>query len=252
MWIGLRTLPQTNPLARVNTEGSKRFRSPLQKIASTYRSEAIDRLEIIEPYMLTPWDPRLQANINTDKVSTSAIATRTNGLCIATSASIRNGVVGMGGVIRDTGWSMYNGECMPFSITLGPRIEQNLYIANLTAISEGLLRLVPPPRDRTIKILTSDQGALQAISKPKHQSGQATIKRIYKEVQTLRRLRNHIRLEWMPARQESDLGQIAKATAYEATEKNRAPNSSSVVAKSTMISIQKQSQARRTLHTKAG
>jgi hypothetical protein len=54
MWIGLRTLPQTNPLARVNTEGSKRFRSPLQKIASTYRSEAIDRLKIIEPYVLTP------------------------------------------------------------------------------------------------------------------------------------------------------------------------------------------------------
>jgi hypothetical protein len=45
----------------------------------------------------------------------------------------------------------------------------------------------------------------------------------------------------MPARQESDLGQIAKAAIYEATEKNRVPNSSSIVAKSTMISIQKQS-----------
>jgi hypothetical protein len=66
---------------------------------------------------------------------------------------------------------MYNGECIPFLITLGPRIEQNLYIANLTAILEGLLRLVPLPRDRTIKVLISDQGALQAISKLKHQSG---------------------------------------------------------------------------------
>jgi hypothetical protein len=55
---------------------------------------------------------------------------------------------------------MYNGECIPFLITLGPRIEQNLYIANLTVILEGLLRLVPLPRDRTINILLSDRGAL--------------------------------------------------------------------------------------------
>jgi hypothetical protein len=252
MWISLRTLPQTNPLTRVNTEGSKRFRSPLQKIASTYGNAVINRLEIIEPYVLAPWEPRLQATINTDEISTIAIATRTNGLCIATSASTRNEVVGSGGVIRDTGWSVYNGECMPFSITLGPRTEQNPYIANLTAISEGLLRLVPPPRDRTINILSSDQGALQAISNPKHQSGQAIIKRIYREVHTLKRLRNCIRLEWIPTNQESDLGRIAKAAARKATEENRVPNSSEAVAKSTMTSIQRQSQGRRTLNTKAG
>jgi hypothetical protein len=58
MWIGLRTLPQTNPLTRVNTKESKRFRSPLQKIASTYGNTLINRLETIEPYVLTPWEPR--------------------------------------------------------------------------------------------------------------------------------------------------------------------------------------------------
>jgi hypothetical protein len=35
MWIGVRTLPHTNPLAGVNAKRSKRFRFPLQKIAST-------------------------------------------------------------------------------------------------------------------------------------------------------------------------------------------------------------------------
>jgi hypothetical protein len=54
MWIGIRTLPQTNPLTRVNTKESKRFRSLLQKIASTYGNTVINRLETIEPYMLTP------------------------------------------------------------------------------------------------------------------------------------------------------------------------------------------------------
>jgi hypothetical protein len=94
--------------------------------------------------------------------------------------------------------------------------------------------------------------ALQAISNPKHQSGQAIIKRIYREVHTLKRLRNCIRLEWIPTNQESDLGRIAKAAARKATEENRVPNSSEAVAKSTMTSIQRQSQGRRTLNTKAG
>jgi hypothetical protein len=71
-------------------------------------------------------------------------------------------------------------------------------------------------------------------------------------VHTLRRLRNCIRLEWVPTSQESDLGRIAKAAAREATEENRVPKSTEAAAKSTITSIQKQSQGRRTLHTKAG
>jgi hypothetical protein len=54
MLIGLHTLPQTNPLTRLNTEGSKRFISPLQKTANAHRDVAMNRLEVIEPYVLTP------------------------------------------------------------------------------------------------------------------------------------------------------------------------------------------------------
>jgi hypothetical protein len=61
-----------------------------------------------------------------------------------------------------------------------------------------------------------------------------------------------IRLEWIPTSRESDLGQIAKAAAREATEENRVPSSSRAVAKSIMTSIRKQSQGQRTLHTKVG
>lgn len=256
MWVGLRTLPETNPLARVNTRGCKRFVSPLQKIASTYQDATMNRLEVIEPYVLAPWEPRLQATINAGEGAAPATDTRTNGIYIVTSSSSRNGVVGMGGVIKDTDWSLYNDECMTFSATLGPKTEQNPYVASLAAISEGLSRLVPLPRDRTIHILSRDQGALRAINKPNHQSGQATIKRIYKDTGTLRKVRNSIRLEWTPADRDWDLaqtlGQKAKAASREATGKDQTPRSRGVVAKTTMFNIHKQRQERRGLHTSTG
>jgi ribonuclease HI len=141
---------------------------------------------------------------------------------------------------------------MTFSITLGPRTEHNPYTANLTAISEALWRLAPLPRDRTINIISSDQGALQSISKPKHQSGQAIIKQIYKEVQKLRKLGNYIRLEWASTSQNSELRQQAKIAARKATEEYCLPRLIVAVAKSTMVSIQKQNKGQRVLRTKAG
>jgi hypothetical protein len=156
MLIGLHTLPQTNPLTRLNTEGSKRFISPLQKTANAHRDVAINRLEVIEPYVLTPWEPRLRTSRYTDKTRMLVTTSQTKGFCITTSSSLRNGLVGVGGTIEDTSCSWYNGERMTFSITLGPRTEHNPYTANLTAISEALWRLAPLPRDRTINIISSD------------------------------------------------------------------------------------------------
>jgi ribonuclease HI len=252
MLIGLHTLPQTNPLTRLNTEGSKRFISPLQKTANAHRDVAINRLEVIEPYVLTPWEPRLRTSRYTDKTRMLVTTSQTKGFCITTSSSLRNGLVGVGGTIEDTSCSWYNGERMTFSITLGPRTEHNPYTANLTAISEALWRLAPLPRDRTINIISSDQGALQSISKPKHQSGQAIIKQIYKEVQKLRKLGNYIRLEWASTSQNSELRQQAKIAARKATEEYCLPRLIVAVAKSTMVSIQKQNKGQRVLRTKAG
>jgi hypothetical protein len=65
------------------------------------------------------------------------------------------------------------------------------------------------------------------------------MKRIYREVHTLKRLRNYIMLEWIPINQESDLGRIVKATVRKAIEENRVPNSSEAVTKLTITSIQR-------------
>ncbi len=57
---------------------------------------------------------------------------------IAVSSSGRNNIIGMGGVVRIP-LSMRGGlRDDTFSMTLGPRTEQNLYSAELTAVGHAL------------------------------------------------------------------------------------------------------------------
>ena len=50
----------------------------------------------------------------------------------------RRGMVGMGGAIYDTLSNTLNSEAVTYSITLGLRVEQNLYTAELAAISMAI------------------------------------------------------------------------------------------------------------------
>jgi hypothetical protein len=56
-WVNLRTLPETHPLAKLNTRELQRFTSVLQ-------STLMDRMEIIRPYAITPWEERLITRID--------------------------------------------------------------------------------------------------------------------------------------------------------------------------------------------
>ena len=53
LWIGLRTLAEINPLSRVGFRMKERFKSPLQRIASTHSDIPIDGVETIAPYTVT-------------------------------------------------------------------------------------------------------------------------------------------------------------------------------------------------------
>lgn len=79
---------------------------------------------------------------------------------IATSNSLRNRVVGMGGAI-----SMQNGEIRSFSTTLGNREEQNPYSAGLAVIAEALKRL-PKLRFCSIALTTRNKAAVLLLRRP--------------------------------------------------------------------------------------
>jgi hypothetical protein len=85
-------------------------------------------MEIIRPYVITPWEERLVTRIDPEKAIETAKATQ--GVCIATSSSGRKGMVGMGGAIYDTlGLATRRERPIMYAVTLGARTEQNPYIA---------------------------------------------------------------------------------------------------------------------------
>jgi hypothetical protein len=177
LWVNLRTLPDTNPLSKLNTRQLRRFTSPLQKIARAHRCTPTDRMEIIRPYVITPWEERLVAKIDPEKAIDTAKATQ--GVCIATSSSERKGMVGMGGAIYDTLGIVTRREPITYAVTVGARTEQNPYTAELAAVAMAMRRLPRHLMGRQITIFTSNLGALLAVSQARHQSGQASIGEIY-------------------------------------------------------------------------
>ncbi len=140
------------------------------------------------------------------------------GIRVATSLSCRSKMVGIGGTIHDTS-NMVDTQPSTFSITVGPRSEQNSYTAELAAIAEAL-RLIPPSLSRRqIIVFTSNQVALKAISRPYHQSGQSYISQIYDSFCMLRVGDNRVLIVWIPAGQEFQLSKMAKQAMKRATER---------------------------------
>jgi hypothetical protein len=130
LWVYLHTLPKTNPLARLHTAVFLKFTLPLQKIAQSHQS--VDRMEVIEPYAVTPRGERISIVIDPDRKRAVEAANDMPGVRIATSASTRNGIVGLGLAVHDTMGNVLDGAPASFMAAVGPRTEQNPYTAELT------------------------------------------------------------------------------------------------------------------------
>ncbi|KAG4273198.1 hypothetical protein FPRO04_14577 [Fusarium proliferatum] len=161
----------------------------MQTLPKTPVCDTQKRMETIEPYALPPWHGRMVVEYDTD---TEAVGDAGSGddvtetssmrqVLIATSASARNGIVGMGGVVRNVGSGGADDVLAKYSVALGPKDEQNAYTAELEAIAVVLRCMPDGLRHRDVIIATRIRSALQAIAKPRQQSGQRTIREIYKQ-----------------------------------------------------------------------
>jgi hypothetical protein len=157
LWVNLRTLLTTNPLSKLGTRVFQRFTSPLQKIASMYRQTPTDRMEVIQPYVVAPWEDRLPTTIEPDREKAIEAANSAVGIQIATNSSVRKGIIGMGGAIQDTSGNIPDRGPVTYSITVGTRTEQNPYTAELAAIAMAMRCLPPGLLGRQITIFTSSQ-----------------------------------------------------------------------------------------------
>ncbi|KAF4969198.1 hypothetical protein FSARC_3528 [Fusarium sarcochroum] len=142
LYVNIQTLPKTHPLATLRVRETRRYLSPLTKLALAHDG-AVERMETIEPYALPPWHRHMVVEYDSDNevaadAGTGDDVTDTRSarqVLIATSASARNGIVGIGGVVRNTaGRGAYDSIIAKYSITFGPRDEQNAYTTELEAI----------------------------------------------------------------------------------------------------------------------
>lgn len=191
-------------------------------------------METIQEYVTAPWEERIPLVIDHDKERAVQMVNCLSDIRITTSASCRSGVIGMGVAIHNT--SGIDGEpLITLSTTLGARTEQNSYTAELAAIAKAMSNISPFFPRMQIVIVSSNQAALKAISKPRHQTGQSNLCQIY-EMFRLLGIRNHrVLMLWVPADQEFHLGKTASQAAQQATEPGKVPDELSLQAKSTLL-----------------
>ena len=111
----------------------------------------------------------------------------TTGIVIATSASVKKGIVGIGGSIRDTLFNRTGEAVTRYAVALGTREEQNPYTTELAAIAMALKNMPPGTLHRHVTVITRCLSALAVIRQPRQQSGQALIRQIYESAELLKR-----------------------------------------------------------------
>ncbi|KAF5260514.1 hypothetical protein FOXYS1_8829 [Fusarium oxysporum] len=174
LYVNVQTVPKTHPLGTLRVRETRRYLSPLTKLALAHDG-VIERMETIEPYVLPLWHRHMVVKYDSDKEAAADVETDDNmtetssirQVLIATNASVRNGLVGMGGVVRNTAGGGANGDIIvKCSVALGQRDEQNPYTAEQEAVAMVLRCMPDGLRHREVIIATRNRSALQAIAKP--------------------------------------------------------------------------------------
>jgi hypothetical protein len=140
MWIDLHSMPETHPLALlIRRRGYKRFASLMQRIAESAHGAPVEELEATRPYVSAPWDARLDIVESVDDgIQAAAQAQETQGIRVATSASARNQLVGIGGAIEGIDWIRSDNERHDYDRTVGTNTQLDAYTAALASIEVGL------------------------------------------------------------------------------------------------------------------
>ncbi|KAJ3455686.1 hypothetical protein MRS44_017168 [Fusarium solani] len=254
LYINVRTLPKTHPLATLKVSVSRRYISPMKRLALAHAESGIERMETIQAYAVPPWHGRVLLECETDREAAVAAADSADDIVIATSASDRGGLVGMGGVICHKSPGRADKVVARYSVTLGSRDDQNPYTAELEAIAMALRCMPDGLQCQELTVLSSSQSSLKAITRPRQQSGQGTIRQIYDHIERLGKANNRVKMMWIPSRSdEFAMGHMAKRQARRATAAERTPESLPYQARSTRTRLARsQLRQQRTLPDRVG
>src|SRR5271168_972762 len=125
---------------------------------------------------MAPWEKRIGIIVRPDRQVAAQVASDAQGIVVATAASEKKGIVGIGGAICDTTTT----GMATYTVTLGPRDRLNIYFAETIAVATALRNLLALPlKNRVITVLLSNLVLLQVINNPRQRSGQSYICQIY-------------------------------------------------------------------------
>jgi ribonuclease HI len=238
MYINIKTVPKTHPLAALKVSASRRYMSPLKKLALAYEGSGTERMETIEAYAVPPWYNRVPLVCEADREAAKIAAKNVNDIVIATSASDRGGLVGMGGIVAQRSPGQTDRIVARYSATLGSRDDQNPYTAELEAIAMALRCMPDGLQCRELTVLSSSQSSLKAIARPQQQSGQTSIRQIYEHIERLRKGNNRVKMIWVPSRDDDlSMSREAKRQAKKATRAGCTPQSLPYQARSTRLRL---------------
>ena len=98
-YINIKTLPKTYPLATLKVSTSQRYILPLKRLALAHEGSGIERIEMIQAYTIPPWHNHVSLVCKADREAIIIAAKDANNIMITTSASDREGLVGIGSII---------------------------------------------------------------------------------------------------------------------------------------------------------
>ena len=173
-------------------------------------------METIQPDIIAPWEPRISSI--TDMEEAKSTIKQSSGVLITTSSSAKNGIVGMGSII----YMANQNTPISLSVTLGPRTEQNLYTAELTAIAQSMDKIAQLPL-KEITIVTSNLAVVQVINQPRRQSGQVNIDQIYQINRSFKKRNIVTRVVWIIKNNKLVLGEKVKMTVHYTTRIGQTP-----------------------------
>lgn len=108
------------------------------------------------------WTDQIQIIYKKDGDKAIDIISKVIDILIATSISVKLGIIGIRGYIKDI--QAYNNTGLNYFFILEKRIEQNLYIVELYAIVTTLEYILSEINYKWIFIFSSNRSALIAIS----------------------------------------------------------------------------------------
>ncbi|KAF4546911.1 Hypothetical protein D9617_102g071700 [Elsinoe fawcettii] len=232
MWIDLCSMPGTHPLALIARRSArKRFVSPMQRIAECGRNVPLHDLEATQPYISAPWDARPDIVDGTDdSVQAAARALESHGNRIATSASVRNQRVGIGGVIESTDRIRNHTARHEYDKTIGTIRQSDAYTAVLASIEAGLHLVVGAGyagilsarvQGHNVRLFTNNRTVLSTSRASTKRTRQWIIGEIRKHIEFLKGFAIRVLIAWAPVISIFELGQKAKQLAKRSTEEGR-------------------------------